>query len=160
MSTRRGGSRQGELFPRSKRPQVDIDPQHPLVRMTETIDWDTLEEQVQKIRDKKLKNAAGRPPRLRALIGSVLVMAIRRATYRDAEELIRHYGPARYLCGLTDTDWTPDFTTIQDFTQLLGEEGVKLLNEVVGTARRTSSRSRRRVSATWGSPHGGARSGR
>lgn len=131
MSMRRGGSRQGELFPRSKRPTVEIDPQHPVVRMADTLDWDELEEQVEQIRRKKLKNAAGRPPQLRALIGAVLLMATRRMTYRDAEDQIRHYAPARYLCGLTESDWTPDFTTIQDFTELLGEEGVKLLNEYV-----------------------------
>ena len=110
---------------------MEIDPNHPLVRTTDTLDWDALEEQVEKIRHKKLKNAAGRPPQLRALIGAVLLMAMRRMTYRDAEDQIRHYAPARYLCGLTDSDWTPDFTTIQDFTELLGEEGVKLLNEYV-----------------------------
>jgi hypothetical protein len=72
---------------------------------------------------------------LRALIGAVLLMATRRMPYRDAEDQIRHYAPARYLCGLTDSDWTPDFTTIQEFTQLLGEEGVEMLNEyVVGAA--------------------------
>lgn len=131
MSARRGGSRQGELFPRSKRPAIEVDPQHPLVRMTDTLDWDELEERVESIRRKKLKNAAGRPPQLRALIGAVLLMATRRMPYRDAEDQIRHYAPARYLCGLTESDWTPDFTTIQDFTELLGEEGVKLLNEYV-----------------------------
>jgi molybdopterin converting factor small subunit len=51
--------------------------------------------------------------------------------YREVEEQIRYYAPARYLCGLTETDWTPDFSTIQDFAQLLGEEGVKLINEGV-----------------------------
>jgi hypothetical protein len=131
MSKRRGGRRQGELFPRSKRPAIEIDPEHPLMRMAEALDWDELEERVEEIRRKKLKNAAGRPPQLRALIGAVLFMATRRVTYRDAEDLIRHYAPARYLCGLTESDWTPDFTTIQDFTELLGEEGVKLLNEYV-----------------------------
>lgn len=131
MSARRGGSRQGELFPRSKRPAIEVDPQHPLVRMTDTLDWDELEERVESIRRKKLKNAAGRPPQLRALIGAVLLMATRRMPYRDAEDQIRHYAPARYLCGLTESDWRPDFTTIQDFTELLGEEGVKLLNEYV-----------------------------
>ena len=68
MSTRRGSSRQGELFPRSKRPAMEIDPQHPRVRMTNTLDWDEMEERVEKIRREKLKNAAGRPPQLRALI--------------------------------------------------------------------------------------------
>jgi hypothetical protein len=32
---------------------------------------------------------------------------------------------------VTETDWTPDFTTVQDFAQLLGEDGVKLINEAV-----------------------------
>ena len=58
-------------------------------------------------------------------------MALRRLPYREVEEHIRYYAPARYLCGLTETDWTPDFTTIQDFAQLMGEEGVKLINEGV-----------------------------
>jgi hypothetical protein len=44
---------------------------------------------------------------------------------------IRHYAPARFLCGLTETDWTPDANTIQDFEQLLGEDGVKRINEHV-----------------------------
>jgi hypothetical protein len=52
-------------------------------------------------------------------------------TYRDTEDQIRHYAPARYLCGLTETDWTPDANTIQDFEQLLGEDGVKKVNEHV-----------------------------
>jgi hypothetical protein len=52
-------------------------------------------------------------------------------TYRDTDDQIRHYAPARYLCGLTETDWTPDANTIQDFEQLLGEDGVKKLNEHV-----------------------------
>jgi len=49
----------------------------------------------------------------------------------EVEEQIRYYAPARYLYGLTETDWTPDFTTIQDFAQLLGEDGCRLINEVV-----------------------------
>ena len=50
-------------------------------------------------------------------------------TYRDTEDQIRHYAPARFLWGLTETDWTPDANTIQDFEQVLGEDGVKKLNE-------------------------------
>jgi hypothetical protein len=84
-----------------------------------------------KIREKKLKNAAGRPPHLRATLGALTLMALRRLPYREVEEQIRYYAPARYLCGLTETDWTPDFTTIQDFAQLMGEDGVKLINEGV-----------------------------
>ena len=63
------------------------------------------------------------------MLSAIVFMATRRLTYREAEDQIRYYAPARYLCGLTETEWTPDFTTIQDFTELMGEDGVRLLNE-------------------------------
>jgi len=125
----RGRSRQPDLFPRSRRPTIPIDPNHRLVVLTEETDWTELEERVDEIRMSKLKNAAGRPPHLRALIGALLLKATRDMTWREAEDLIRYYAPARYLCGLTETEWSPDFTTLHDFAVLLGEEGVKLINE-------------------------------
>lgn len=132
MSTRqKRGSRQAELFPRPKRSVIEIAPTHRLVMITEETDWTELEELVQAIRRSKLKNEAGRPPHLRALIGALVFRALRQRTYRDTEDQIRHYAPARYLCGLTETDWTPDANTIQDFEQLLGEDGVKKINEHV-----------------------------
>jgi hypothetical protein len=130
MAGRRPRSRQPELFARSKRSVIEIAPTHRLVMITEETDWTELEELVQAIRRSKLKNEAGRPPHLRALIGAVLFRALRKMTYRDTEDQIRHYA-ARYLCGLTETDWSPDANTIQDFEQLLGEDGVKKLNEHV-----------------------------
>ncbi len=128
---RRGGNSQPDLFPRSKRPAISLPDNHPMVVLTDTVDWTEMESQAEKVRAKKLKNAAGRPPNLRATLGALTLMAIRRVTYREAEEQIRYYAPARYLCGLTETDWTPDFTTIQDFAQLLGEDGCRLINEAV-----------------------------
>jgi hypothetical protein len=127
--SRAGGSRQLDLFVRSKQPKISLPDNHPMVVLTDTVDWTEMEVRVQKIREKKLKNAAGRPPHLRATLGALTLMALRRLPYREVEEQIRYYAPARYLCGLTETDWTPDFTTIQDFSKLLGEEGVKLINE-------------------------------
>lgn len=129
MAKSRGGSRQADLFARSKRPTIPIEANHRLVVLTDEIDWTELEERVEQIRMEKLKNAAGRPPQLRALIGAILLRATRDMTWREAEDLIRHYAPARYLCGLTETEWTPDFTTLHDFAVLLGEEGVKQINE-------------------------------
>ena len=102
-----------------------------MVILADTVDWTEMELQAEKVRAKKLKNAAGRPPNLRATLGALTLMAIRKMPYREAEEQIRYYAPARYLCGLTETDWTPDFTTIQDFAQLLGEDGCRLINEAV-----------------------------
>jgi hypothetical protein len=124
-----GGSRQPELFARSKSPTIPIEENHRLVLLTDQTDWTELESRVEQIRSNKLKNAAGRPPRLRVLIGALMLKATRDMTWREAEDLIRHYAPARYLCGLTETDWSPDHSTLHDFAVLLGEDGVKLLNE-------------------------------
>jgi IS5 family transposase len=99
------------------------------VILADETDWTELEERVEHIRMSKLKSAAGRPPHLRALTGGLLLKATRDMTWREAEDLIRHYAPARYLCGLTETNWSPDFTTLHDFAVLLGEDGVKLINE-------------------------------
>jgi hypothetical protein len=52
-------------------------------------------------------------------------------SYRETEDQIQYYAPARYLCGLTETEWTPDANTIQDFEQLLGEDGIRKINEYV-----------------------------
>jgi hypothetical protein len=128
---RRGGSRQSELFARSKKPIITVADNHRLAVMAEEIDWTALLELIQAIRMSKLKNAAGRPPNLRALAGALVLRATRKMTYRDTEDQIRYYAPARYLCGLTETEWTPDANTIQDFEQLMGEEGVGLINEFV-----------------------------
>ena len=84
---------------------------HRLVRLTHELDWTELEEVVEGIRARKLKNA-GPPPHLRALIGAVVFRATRRITYRETEDQIRHYAPARYLCGLTEPEWSPDANTI------------------------------------------------
>jgi len=126
---RKRGNRQAELFPRSIKPVIVIEKNHRLVQLTEELDWTELEQIVQEIRRSKLKNDAGRPPHLRALIGAVVFRATRKMSYRDTEDQIRHYAPARYLCGLTETEWTPDANTIQDFEELLGEDGMARLNE-------------------------------
>ncbi len=110
---------------------IPLDRKHPLVRMSDEIDWEELTELVQDIRRKKLKNAAGRRPKLRATIGSGLLMATRKVSYREAQDLIRYYAPARYLCGLAQSTWTPDHSTIHDFAMLVGDEGMQAINEYV-----------------------------
>jgi IS5 family transposase len=124
------GSSQPELIPRCAKPRIPIDPNHRLVRIAELIDWTLLLDQIERLRRSKV-GPAGRRPHLRALVGAMIFMAVQKMTFRQAEDLIRHYGPARYLCGLTETDWTPDFTTLQDFNALIGEDGMQLINEHV-----------------------------
>ncbi len=123
--------RQPDLLPRSKSPTIPVADNHRLVQIADTLDWEELQQRAQQIRLAKLKNAAGQPPHLRATLGAMLFMATRKLTYREAEDLIQYYAPARYLCGLTETSWTPDFTTIQDFTELMGEQGINLINQYV-----------------------------
>ncbi len=132
---RRRGNSQQDLFPRSKHPTIPVEDNHRLVRLTEEIDWTELEFGAEAIRASKLKNAAGRPPNLRALLGAMVLRATRYVPLRVLEDQIRHYAPARYLCGLTETDWSPDHNTLHDFFVLMGEEGTRLINEsVVGWA--------------------------
>jgi IS5 family transposase len=128
---RRQGNSQVELFPRSRRPTIPIDENHRLVVLTDSIDWTELEIRAEAIRASKLKSAAGRPPHLRVLLGALVLRATRYVPLRVLAEQIRHYAPARYLCGLTETEWTPDHRTLHDFFKLMGEEGVRLANEYV-----------------------------
>jgi transposase, IS5 family len=135
MSKPMRGSRQPDLFARSKSPTIAVPANHRLVELTDVIDWTELEVRTQKIRAQKLKNAAGRPPHLRPLLGAMVLRATRYVTYRVLEDQIRYYAPARYLCALTETDWSPDHNTLYDFIELMGEEGTRLINEyVVGWA--------------------------
>lgn len=127
----RGGSRQPDLIPRSKTPTIPIEPNHRLVLLTDHTDWTELEARAEVIRLSKVKNAAGRPPHMRQNLGAMMLKATRDMTWREVEDQMRHYAPARYLCGLTETEWTPDFTTVHDFAVLMGEDGVKLINEYV-----------------------------
>jgi len=134
-STKRGGNSQPELFARSKRPTIQIEEEHRLVKLADRLDWTEMESRAEMIRASKLKNGAGRPPRLRALLGAMVLRATRYMPYRVLEDQIRHYAPARYLCGLTECDWSPDHNTLHDFIELMGEEGARLINEyVIGLA--------------------------
>src|SRR4051812_18875209 len=128
----RGGSRQPEMFTRSKRPTIPIEETHRLVQLADSLDWTEMEVRAEAIRASKLKNAAGRPPRLRALLGAMVLRATRYMPYRVLEDQIRHYAPARYLCGLTESEWTPDHNTLHDFFELMGEEGTRFINEYAG----------------------------
>jgi len=130
MTKRRGGG-QDELIPRSKRPTIPIESSHQLVVLTDELNWDELLRLAEEIRSSRLKSNAGRPPHLRALVGALLLKATRDLTFREAEDLIRYYAPARYLCGLTETEWSPDHNTLHDFEALLAEQGVRLINEYV-----------------------------
>jgi len=110
-------------------PTIPVPSNHRLVMLTEEIDWTDLLNFVERLRLARVKNAAGRPTHLRALVGALLLRSTRKMAYRETEDFIRYYAPARYLCGLTETEWSPDHNTICDFETLLGEDGMRQVNE-------------------------------
>jgi len=73
----RRGSSQSELFSRSMCPTIPIDESHRLVQLAMELDWTELECRAEVIRGSKLKNGAGRPPHLRALLGAMVLRATR-----------------------------------------------------------------------------------
>lgn len=128
--------RQTELFAQTIKARIVVSEGHELVRLERALDWDELIETAMGIRSKKIKADTGPEPHYRELLGAVTLMAVKNITYRDAEDLIAHYAPARYLCNLMDSDWRPDHITIFEFTQMLGEEGMSKINgNVLGIAK-------------------------
>src|SRR5262245_22564769 len=122
---------QPSLFDQSTRVKIVLDESHELVRLTHLINWTMLIALATQFREKRVKRASGREPQDRALLGAMTLMAVRNATYRDAEDLIAHYAPARYLCELMDSDVRLDHVTIFDFAKMLGPDGTAKINEVV-----------------------------
>jgi IS5 family transposase len=131
MSKNARGSRQPDLIPRSKQATIAVAANHRLVELADLVDWTELQIRAEKIRASKLKSAAGRVPHMRTLLGAMVLRATRYMPYRVLEDQIRYYAPARYLCGLTETAWSPDHNTLHDFMEQMGEEGTRLINEYV-----------------------------
>lgn len=108
---------------------ISIKKSHELVELCHLIDWPEFIELAMDIRASKVKSNAGKKPHYRELLGAIAFMSVRNITFRQAEDLIAQYAPARYLCNLMDSTWNPDHITIFDFTQMMGSEGMELLNQ-------------------------------
>jgi hypothetical protein len=110
---------------------ITIRENHELMMLSDMLPWIELIDMAASVRATKIKGVSGRQPHYRELLGAVALMGVRNITYRQAEDLIAHYAPARYLCGLMDTSWQPDHITIFEFTQMLGDEGMRAINAQV-----------------------------
>jgi transposase, IS5 family len=108
---------------------IRIKENHELLKLTKLIAWPDLIEAAQGIRASKVKALVGPEPHYRELLGAIALMSVRQITYRQAEDLIAHYAPARYLCNLMDSTWNPDHITIFEFTQMMGPEGMDIFNK-------------------------------
>lgn len=123
--------RQIGFFDHSHPVQADIriKENHELLQLTKMIPWPELIEAAMSIRASKVKALVGPEPHYRELLGAIALMSVRQITYRQAEDLIAHYAPARYLCNLMDSTWSPDHITIFEFTQMMGPEGMDIFNK-------------------------------
>lgn len=122
---------QPSLFAQPTKVRISLDQTHELVQLEKILDWDRLIEMAMDIREKRVCGPSGPQPHYRELLGAVALMALKNITYRDAEDLILHYAPARYLCGLMDTEWRLDHVTIFEFTQMMGENGMREINGLI-----------------------------
>lgn len=113
-----------------KSANILIKENHELIRFTDIFPWPKAIQIAMDMRAIRVKALSGPQPHYRELLGAVALMAIRNITYRQAEDLIAHYAPARYLCGMMDSTWQIDHVTIFDFTQMVGPEGMDMLNKL------------------------------
>jgi len=111
-----------------KQATIKIKDKHELVQLSDMAPWPKMIEIAMNMRASKVKALVGPEPHYRELLGAVGLMATRQMTFRQAEDLIAHYAPARYLCNLMDSSWSPDHITIFDFTQMLGTDGMDQIN--------------------------------
>jgi hypothetical protein len=107
---------------------ISIKDKHELVQLADIAPWPDIIESAMSIRASKVKALVGPEPHYRELLGAIALMSVRQITYRQAEDLIAHYAPARYLCNLMDSNWSPDHITIFEFTQMMGPEGMETFN--------------------------------
>lgn len=111
---------QDSLFDPPEQVKISVNQTHELVRLTHLIPWGSLINLAKEIRSKQVKRESGPQPHYRQLLGALALIAVRNLNYREAEDQIAHYAPARYLCDLMDSDWCIDHVTIFDFGKMLG----------------------------------------
>ncbi len=115
---------------------IPIPQDHEMVILSKTLDWDLLQVIAEECRRGVVSSTRGQVPHYRALNGAIVVKALRGSTYRDTEDLIRNYLPARYLCDLHNSLWTPGHVAIFEYEGMLGERGMtEITDYVLRTAR-------------------------
>jgi hypothetical protein len=119
------------LFNRPQSVSIPVCKTHELVRLADAMPWRELILTAMNIRVRKIKKATGPQPQYRQLLGAVVLMAVKNMQYRDIEDQIAYYAPARYLCDMLDSDKTMDHVTIFDFCRMLGPDGMKELNDLI-----------------------------
>jgi len=114
---------------------VKFNAKDPYVILTSALDWMKLVAIVDKHRSKKIKTCFGRKMNIRLHIGALIAQARGGWTDRETEDMVRNHAGVRYLCGTLESCETIDHTSISDFRNSLGVDGMSDLNkEVIGIA--------------------------
>ena len=110
---------------------IAVPKEHELVVLSDHLDWDLLQAIGESRRDAKRLSSRGLKPHHRVLMGAVVVRSLKKCNLREAEDLIKNYLPARYMCHLQSSSWNPDHNTIWEYEMMLGEEGLKEINDYI-----------------------------
>jgi hypothetical protein len=110
---------------------IAIQKDHEMVVISKALNWDLFQEIAATARARVIKTTRGQTPHYRQLNGAVVVRILKGYDLRGTEDLIRNYIPARFLCDLQNSDWTPDHNTIWEYEVMLGELGLQEINDTV-----------------------------
>jgi hypothetical protein len=119
------------LFDAPKVVELPVNKEHELMKLSDATNWSEMISIAMEARASSRKTLSGPAPKYRSLLGALVLMATKNIGYRDAEDFIANYVPARYLCDLLDSTWTPDHVTIFEFIQMLGPSGVERINALI-----------------------------
>jgi hypothetical protein len=119
------------LFVKPEETTIAVQKSHELVKLTDSLPWHEMISIAMKRRETVKKSLTGPEPRYRQLLGAIALMAVKGVNFREAEDLIRNYVPARYLCDLLDSPMEIDHVSIFEFSQMIGPEGMEALNRPI-----------------------------
>ena len=108
-----------------------ISTSHEMVLLSKALDWGLMQTIGEIRRDKVVKSTRGLKPHYRALNGAIVVRTLKDSDFRTTEDLIRHYNPARFLCDLHNSQWTPDHVAIWEYEGMLGESGLQEMTDYI-----------------------------
>jgi hypothetical protein len=110
---------------------ITVQQDHEMMILAKNLDWDLMQVIGETSRDKVVKSTRGLKPHFRALNGAMVVRTLKNSNFRETEDLIRNYNPARYLCDLQNSQWTPDHVAIWEYEGMLGESGLQEMTDYV-----------------------------
>jgi hypothetical protein len=119
------------LFAKPEVATIAVQKNHELVELADSLPWREMITIAIRRREAVKKSLTGPEPRYRQLLGATALMAVKGVNFREAEDLIRNYVPARYLCDLLDSSMSLDHVSIFEFSQMIGPEGMEALNQPI-----------------------------